>query len=187
MFVLSLLHDDLHIPPQHLSLPLHQAVWNLLHARYVDKVVKDLGLCVTLYDVQRIEGGYVLPSEGAPSFSVTFRLVMFRPFVGEVMTGKLKSCDESGLHLSLDFFSDIFVPDYYLQLPSVFDAVEKLWYWKYCEEEMYLDLEDTVRFRVAQVKFPPLPLEQAKDAKPFAPMEITADINADGLGPVTWW
>lgn len=175
------------MPPQELGLPLEDAVWNLLHERYVDKVVKDLGLCVTIYDVQAIEGGYVLPSEGAPSFTVTFRLVMFRPFVGEVLTAKLKSCDKTGLWLSMDFFSDIFVPDYYLQQPSAYDESENVWFWNYHDTKMYMDLEETIRFRVAHVKFPPLPLEQAKDAKPFAPMEITGDINADGLGLACWW
>jgi DNA-directed RNA polymerase subunit E'/Rpb7 len=29
---------------------------------------------------------------------VEFQLVMFRPFIGEVLTGKLKKCDKSGLY-----------------------------------------------------------------------------------------
>lgn len=41
---------------------------------------------------------------------VKFRLVMFRPFVGEVLEGKVRSSSEEGIHVSLGFFDDILVP-----------------------------------------------------------------------------
>jgi len=34
---------------------------------------------------------------------VDFRLVMFRPFVGEVLIAKLKTCDKSGLYCMFPF------------------------------------------------------------------------------------
>ncbi|XP_024379800.1 uncharacterized protein [Physcomitrium patens] len=119
---------------------------------------------------------------------VDFRLVMFRPFVGEVLIAKLKRCDKAGLYLSLgSFFEDIHIPEHLLQQPSKFDEEEKLWIWNYNGADMFMDLEEDVRFRVVQVKYPPIPIEQEKDARPFAPMAITGDINADGLGLVAWW
>lgn len=33
-------------------------------------MLKDLGLCVTLYDVRSVEGGFVFPGDGAPRFTV---------------------------------------------------------------------------------------------------------------------
>ncbi|KAH9576965.1 hypothetical protein CY35_01G190000 [Sphagnum magellanicum] len=96
------------------------------------QVLKDLGLCVTLYDIKAVEGGFVFPGDGAPRFTVDFRLVMFRPFVGEVLIAKLKTCDKSGLYLSLgSFFEDIHIPEHLLQQPSTFDEDEKLWVWNY--------------------------------------------------------
>ncbi|KAG0612551.1 hypothetical protein M758_6G036600 [Ceratodon purpureus] len=51
---------------------------------------------------------------------VNFRLVMFRPFVGEVLIAKLKRCDKAGLYLSLgSFFEDRHIPEHLLQQPSV--------------------------------------------------------------------
>eukprot|EP00249_Psilotum_nudum_P019455 c27262_g1_i1 orf=581-1147(+) len=187
MFVLVSLCDTIRIPPHNLSLPLLEAIQIEIRKLFFDKVVKDLGLCITLYDIQSIEGGFVFPGDGAPTFTVDFRLVMFRPFVGEVLVGKLQECDKSGLSISLGFFDDIHVPEHLLQQPSTFDEEEKLWLWNYQGTDMFMDLEEQVRFRVAQVKYPPIPVEQENNAKPFAPMEIIADINADGLGLVSWW
>lgn len=35
------------------------------------QVIKDLGLVVTLYDVKSVEGGFVFPGDGAPTYKVT--------------------------------------------------------------------------------------------------------------------
>lgn len=36
------------------------------------KVIKDLGLVVTLYDIKSLEGGFVFPGDGAPTYTVRF-------------------------------------------------------------------------------------------------------------------
>lgn len=36
----------------------------------LQQVLKDLGLCVTLYDIKNIDGGFVFPGDGAPHFTV---------------------------------------------------------------------------------------------------------------------
>lgn len=52
----------------------------------------DVGLVVTLYDILSITGGHIYPSDASPYFDVVFRLVIFRPFLGEVLVGKIKRC-----------------------------------------------------------------------------------------------
>ncbi len=54
-----------------------------------DKVVPDVGLVITVYDIVDISGGFIYPSDGAAIFDVLFRLVVFVPFVGEVIVGRL--------------------------------------------------------------------------------------------------
>lgn len=34
------------------------------------QVIKDVGLCITLYDIRAVEGGFVFPGDGAPRFTV---------------------------------------------------------------------------------------------------------------------
>ncbi len=58
------------------------------------QVIPDVGLVVTIYDVTSIEGGHVYPNDGAAYFRSKFRLVVFRPFAGEVIVGKLLSCNK---------------------------------------------------------------------------------------------
>ena len=86
------------------------------------QVVKDLGLCVTLYEIVSIEGGTVYPGEGSARFRVVFRVVVFRPFTGEVLEGRLKKANSTGLHISIGFFEDIFIPEHLLQAGQNFYA-----------------------------------------------------------------
>lgn len=94
MFVLCTLEDKLRVQPGDLGKPTLEAVTAEIERTYVDKVVPDLGLVITLYDILDVSGGYVFPSDGAAHFDTKFRLVVFKPFIGEVLVGKLKACDK---------------------------------------------------------------------------------------------
>lgn len=91
MFVLSVLEDDVRVLPSDLTKAPLDAVTDVLQSRFLDKVIPGLGLVITVYDVTSIEGGFVYPNDGAAYFKTLFRLVIFRPFIGEVLVGKLKS------------------------------------------------------------------------------------------------
>lgn len=205
MFVVSTLSDShVRVLPENLGKPRLEALSDALEEIYVDKVFPSLGLCISLYEILSVEGGTVYQLDGAATFSVTFSMVVFRPFVGEILTGKLVKCDPRGFKVSLGFFEDITIPEHALQEPSTFDPKEGLWVWTVDENEAFMDLGEEVRFRVAAVRFPEEPshsmlMDQQPDgdetsapklgsaANPFAPMIIEGDINADGLGCVSWW
>jgi DNA-directed RNA polymerase III subunit RPC8 len=81
---------------------------------------------------------------------VHFRLIVFRPFKGEILMGKLISSSDMGLRISMGFFDDIFVPaPAMLFEPSRFSDVEKVWIWESSPESiLYFDHNEMVRFRV---------------------------------------
>ncbi len=66
----------------------------MIESRYIDKVIFNLGLVVSLYDIESITGGHIYPNDGAAYFKVVFRVVVFRPFTGEVLLGTLASCNK---------------------------------------------------------------------------------------------
>ena len=68
------------------------------------QVVNDLGLVITIYDITHIDGGFIYPSDGAAHYDVRFKLVVFRPFPGEVIAGRLarstRRAGQTGLYTS---------------------------------------------------------------------------------------
>jgi DNA-directed RNA polymerase III subunit RPC8 len=110
------------------------------------------------------------------TFVISLLLVVFRPFVGEVIVGKVLSCREDGikgcsssmlclassmtslvlLTVSLDFFDDITIPTYLLQAPSEYKF--KQWIWKFSEDEsnpieFSIQAGDKIRFRIRSITF----------------------------------
>ena len=94
MFILSALEDDVRVQPADLSKKPADAVTDVLQETFVDKVIHDLGLVVTIYDIQSIDGGFVYPNDGCAFFKVKFRVVVLRPFPGEVIVGKVVGSDK---------------------------------------------------------------------------------------------
>ncbi|KAF9619072.1 hypothetical protein IFM89_005086 [Coptis chinensis] len=186
MFFLSLIEHTLRLPPHLLNLPLDQAIKGELETLFWDKVIANLGLCVSIYDIRNIDGGFIFPGDGASTFTVNFRWIMFRPFVGEVLSGEVEESDAKGLRLSLGFFKEITLPAHLLPNPSKFGEDGK-WTWDFNGTELPIEKEDEIHFKVHSIRYPPIPVEQEKDVKPFAPMVITASIDFDGLGPISWW
>lgn len=200
MFYLSLIEHTLRLPPHLLHLPVDEAIKSELETLFLDKVIAKLGLCISVYDIRSIKGGFIFPGDGASTYTVEFRLIVFRPFIGEIIVAKLKESDASGLRLSLGFFDDIYIPAHLLPTPSRFEAIphtrnQGRWIWDFGDAEeaqseeprFVIDGSDPIKFRVDSVIYPSIPLEQPENSKPFAPMVITGTINYDGLGPVSWW
>ncbi|OMP09830.1 hypothetical protein COLO4_05101 [Corchorus olitorius] len=203
MFYLSLIEHTLQLPPYLFNRPLDEAITEQLKSLFLDKVIANLGLCISVYDIRSIKGGFVFPGEGSSTYTVEFRLIMFRPFVGEVIVAKLKECDARGLRLSLGFFEDIYVPEVHLPTKSHFECYPNnrhrgRWIWNFGgaaqseepqdeEPQFVIDGSDRIKFRVHSVSYPSIPLEQPEDSKPFAPMLIIGTLDSDGLGPVSWW
>nr|BAK08181.1 predicted protein [Hordeum vulgare subsp. vulgare] len=187
MFVLSQIEHNLPMPPHLLNRPLVDAIKSELERLFLDKVVANLGLCVSVYDIRKVEGGFIFPGEGCSTYTVSFRLLMFRPFIGEVLVGKISGYDEKGLQVSLDFFSDICIPGHLMQFGTV-RGEDGRWALKTEDgDELPLDIDDEIRFLVSSIKYPPIPVEQKEDDRPFAPMQINGSIKGDGLGLLAWW
>ena len=114
-----------------------------------------MGLCITFYDFVSIEEPYVYPGEGSAIQLVKFRMIVFRPFVGEILTGKLVGSNREGLKISLEFFEDILIPAALLQSPCVFNPIDNLWTWKYQENDFVMDIGEQVSSEVQNVDLKP--------------------------------
>lgn len=62
------------------------------------QVVHKIGLCIALWDIQKIEDAYIFPGDGSHHSVVHFRFVVFRPFMDEIVMGKIKGCSKEGVH-----------------------------------------------------------------------------------------
>ncbi|XP_021752099.1 DNA-directed RNA polymerase III subunit RPC8-like isoform X2 [Chenopodium quinoa] len=157
MFFLTEIEHRLRLPPKLLDRPLEDAIKGELESIFLDKVIAKTGLCVSMYDIKSIDGGFVLPVEVSLGFFDDIYIPAFA------------------------------LPDPSHIEPHDDDPKQVKWVWTYNDLELSYDDENVIRFQVTSVDYPPIPLEQEEGSKPFAPMVVTGLLNSDGLGPISWW
>jgi DNA-directed RNA polymerase III subunit RPC8 len=205
MYVLSEMRDIVHVKPWQFDQDLRVVIEDELNKKYANKVLYELGLCVALFDIKNIEDSYVFPGDGSSHTRVTFRYVVFRPFVDEILVGKVKSCSKEGVYISMQFFDDIFIPASNLQKPNRFEEKEQLFIWQYDTGEtvhdLYLDIGEEIRFRVVNEVFidttpngPPKKNDVLSTTSVAhnkeeikSPYSIIGSISEPGLGLLSWW
>ncbi|XP_070579324.1 DNA-directed RNA polymerase III subunit RPC8-like [Ptychodera flava] len=201
MFVLAEMTDTVRIAPWQFNTKLNDAIAEVLNKKLANKVVHNVGLCIALHDITKLEDSYLFPGDGASHTKVHFRYIVFRPFMDEILIGKIRSCSRDGVHVSLGFFDDVLIAPDSLQEPKRFDEAEQLWVWEYETEEgthdLFMDINEEIRFRVIDETFvdttpvgPKTIGEGAevtdKDAK-RSPYSLTGSITEPGLGVLLWW
>lgn len=61
-------------------------------------MVLNVGLCIALFDITSLQESYIFPGDGASHTRVSFRYIVFRPFIEEILMGKIRSCSAEGVH-----------------------------------------------------------------------------------------
>ncbi|XP_018419415.1 PREDICTED: DNA-directed RNA polymerase III subunit RPC8 [Nanorana parkeri] len=125
MFVLVEMVDTVRTTPWHFERKLNDSIAEELNKKLANKVVYNVGLCICLFDITKLEDSYIFPGDGASHTKVHFRYVVFHPFLDEIMMGKIKGCSPEGVHVSLGFFDDIIIPPESLQQPAKFEYKEE--------------------------------------------------------------
>ncbi|GAB5585717.1 DNA-directed RNA polymerase III complex subunit Rpc25 [Umbelopsis nana] len=208
MFILAVLKDTIKIEPADFRKPKQEAITDEVNKKYANKVVQEIGLCVSLFDITEASEGVIHHGDGCSYVKATFRMVVFRPFANEILTGTIKSCSEHGIRVSVGFFDDINIPKTCLQPGTEFDPVEHVWFWNYEGNKLYLDIDERIRFQVLSEIFTdttPTPAnigpagrrqsaadttavnDLAANSKKIPPYGLTGSIAEDGLGPLSWW
>lgn len=131
MFVIALIADTIYVPPHQLSTPSISAVSSIIEQRYPNRIIVNVGLVICPYGPPLSVGdGVLVPGDGGSHHQAVFNIVVFRPFVEEVLVGTVTSCTEGGIAVSVGtFFEQVFIPAYWMLNPSIYDDNAKCWVW----------------------------------------------------------
>ncbi|KAL1965986.1 hypothetical protein VTN77DRAFT_4926 [Rasamsonia byssochlamydoides] len=194
MFLLATLSDLIQISPEDFSKFSAVAIEDNINAKYANKVIQKIGLCIGFYDLLESSDGLIGHGTGLVNVNVKFRLIVFRPFKGEIILGKITSSSENGIKIGVEFFNDILVPPDLLLEGSRFDYNDQVWVWENEEgATFYFDIGEIVRLRVEMEEWhdqiPNAPDQQdattVSERKP--PYSIMGSMQMAGLGPISWW
>ncbi|KIW56475.1 DNA-directed RNA polymerase [Exophiala xenobiotica] len=193
MFILTKFDDLVQIPPHGFrnNQITQRDLEDRINEKYSNKVVQKVGLCICMYDLLKASDGLIGTGTGNANVNVHFRMIVFRPFKGEIITGIVRKCITTGIRITTQFFDDIFVPQTMLFEGCEFNEAEKTWVWKTEESELWFDEGTVVNLRIEAEKWhdqaPKGPADAEKDGERKVPYAIEASMAEAGLGGVEWW
>jgi DNA-directed RNA polymerase III subunit RPC8 len=169
MFVLTRVLDTLAVEPRFMHGGEMRTLRREIKRRFVNAVVPDVGLAVGLHDVEEVRKAIVYPGRGEAHMPVVFRLIVFRPFEGEVIDGFVCAADPTGITISLIFFDQIHVPADLMAPPDCstpeYDRETNSWSTERSDgARLTYDLRLPCRFRIHKIVFN----EESSEKPPMA-------------------
>lgn len=196
MFILTKFQDLIQIPPHELYKLPRQELEDKINEKYSNKVVHKVGLCVCMWDLLKASDGMIGFGTGNINVNVEFRMIVFRPFKGEVIAAKIRANTPAGIYLTTEFFDNIFVPETMLFEGCYYNEKEKVWIWLSGETEIFFDDGTVVHARIEKENWEDamhIDEDKSKSANGTlastnkAPYSIEASMAETGLGGVDWW
>ena len=198
------------IHPSDFSKPSARAIEDYINEKYADKVIHLVGLCVGFHSIISTSEGLIGHGTGIVNVNVDFRLVVFRPFKGEIIHATITHSNPStGVHLSQDFFEDIVVPPETLFENTSWgkdDQGVEAFIWRPNDEESgetneyFFDRAENCLFRVEEEQWRDLSPQMQRPDQYFVaedlidengarrtPYLIRGSMMLTGLGPTLWW
>ena len=198
------------IHPSDFNKPSARAIEDNINAKYADKVIHQVGLCVGFHSIISTSEGLIGHGTGLVNVNVDFRVIVFRPFKGEIVLATIThSGPRSGVHLSHDFFADVVVPPETLFEGSAWTRDDRGGEGFVVlnknpesgeEEEWFHDKNEKCMYRVEEEQWHDLsPKAQSKlpnflnharendDKLRESPYLIRGSMMLSGLGPTLWW
>ena len=195
------LADVVQILPSEFHKPSIRAIEDWVNGKYADKVIHKVGLCVGFHSLISASEGLIGHGNGIVNVNVDFRLIVFRPFKGEILRGTISHSNMQGIYLSMDFFEDIVVPPAFLFDNTTWGADDQgteAWIWRSGDNEYFFDKAERCMMRVEQEEWNDLSPQMKRPddydverrdeyGLKVGPYRILASMMHSGLGPTLWW
>jgi len=157
MFLVVQIKDLVRLAPHEFGRNNVEAIRKRLDIKLSNKVIPDLGLCILIRSIDKVGDCTVFPGDGGAHCDILASIVVFRPFEGEVLQGRVLQSNRKGIKVSIEFFNDIIIPPYLMKAGTEYDGTE--WVWKYQDDDDEIVQEaviregDEIHFRVHTIKF----------------------------------
>lgn len=101
MFYLVEVEDHVRVEPKHFGLPTSEAIEKQLNESYVDTFNKEIGFVVSVISVEKVEDGVIIPGDGAAFYRSTFKLLVWKPELHELVLGTITDIASFGAFMQI--------------------------------------------------------------------------------------
>ena len=101
MFYEVLVTDHVRVEPNKFGMDTDEAVRTQLEESYAGFQDKDIGTVVAVLDVKEVKEGIIIPGDGAAYYESTFKLIVFKPELQELVYGTIEEITNFGAFISM--------------------------------------------------------------------------------------
>jgi len=101
MFYLIEVEDYIRVAPKLFGLPTQEAVENQLQETYADYYDKEIGKAVAVIGVLKVGEGVIIPGDGAAYYNSTFKLLVWKPELQEIVYGTISEIANFGAFIDM--------------------------------------------------------------------------------------
>ena len=101
MFYEVLVTDYVRVEPNKFGLDTDEAVRAQLEESYSGFQDKDIGTVVAVLEVLEVKEGIIIPGDGAAYYESTFKLIVFKPELQELVYGTIEEITNFGAFMSM--------------------------------------------------------------------------------------
>ncbi len=101
MFYEVLVTDHVRVEPNKFGMDTDEAVRTQLEESYSGFQDKDIGTVVAVLEVKEVKEGIIIPGDGAAYYESTFKLIVFRPELQELIYGTIEEITSFGAFMTM--------------------------------------------------------------------------------------
>ncbi len=101
MFYIIEVEDYVRVEPKLFGLSTQQAVENQLKESYEDYYDSELGKVIEIIDIMKVGDGVIIPGDGAAYYSSSFKLLIWKPELQELVYGTISEITNFGAFIDM--------------------------------------------------------------------------------------
>jgi DNA-directed RNA polymerase subunit E' len=101
MFFEVIVTDHVRVEPNKFGMNTDDAVRKQLEESYSGFQDKDIGTVVAVLEVKEVKEGIIIPGDGAAYYESTFKLIVFRPELQELVLGSIEEITNFGAFMTM--------------------------------------------------------------------------------------
>ena len=101
MFYEVIVTDHVRVEPNKFGMDTDAAVRAQLEESYSGFQDKDIGTVVAVLEVREVKEGVIIPGDGAAYYESTFKLIVFKPELQELVYGQIEEITNFGAFISM--------------------------------------------------------------------------------------
>lgn len=101
MYKIITAEDKVRVPPAKFGLHLKEAVKSSLEDRFEGITDRNHGIILAITEVSEVGEGRILPGDGAIYYPVTFRALVYKPELHEIVSGNVIDVTEFGVFVRI--------------------------------------------------------------------------------------